>query len=428
MIKKTRRTTEYKVSNVLRFGGIHKCESIAALQFLPHKTRVSITKINKKMISTRYAQTLDGILRRKKNVVFFTGAGLSAGAGIPTFRGRFGLWFCTKESCCAGITCAVSTICILFVLIVYEQWKVIQYICFVSVSLLVSLIAVCVLCPKKVVDFVRAHQRAAIWGTWLRGYIWFMYWIHLYRHMRAAGKWIGATHRAMVLLCRAKNGSVYHITQNVDDMSLTAGMPRENVAQLHGSAGWLHCVKSDGPTGHRVCSRMQIRRGTHPLPALGHPWSWKCRVCGSRGNFRPGVDFFGSTRFSPPPGIKQNNQRLVEMTFGHRGTFDALGDTLVARETGDVAALHKKWEDARLRPEETVYIIIGTSGKVSKLWWRLLEFSCTTVIEINPEPVCRALSQKHDYYSLRKKCDDVFSAWIRGDPRRCGTYETQTFL
>jgi len=37
-------------------------------------------------------KTLIDALRKAESIVFFTGAGVSAESGIPTFRGKEGLW------------------------------------------------------------------------------------------------------------------------------------------------------------------------------------------------------------------------------------------------------------------------------------------------------------------------------------------------
>jgi len=43
-------------------------------------------------MTMNFDKTLIEKLRTSKSIVFFTGAGISAESGIPTFRGKDGIW------------------------------------------------------------------------------------------------------------------------------------------------------------------------------------------------------------------------------------------------------------------------------------------------------------------------------------------------
>lgn len=356
-------------------------------------------------MSTMNMKTLAEVIAHKKNIVFYTGAGLSAGTGVPTFRGAWGLWFLTKELLCILIALGIVVISATGVFYIYGwlwYWPLFCAVFFIGAIIVI-------LCsPETLLDCVMAHQRGNIWNTCLRPYIFTLYNLMLYRHMQRASSLIqfsgmhkGSTHRAMATMYRhGKN--VYHLTQNVDNLSLTAGMPMSRVLQIHGSAGRLMCTRcessrlpAEGGAMHNG-SNLSILRSNDSLPSLGHPWSWKCPICGSRRYMRPGVKFFDDRLYIKSYPDYSKYRRMVSMAF--------------PRTRGKQGAAR-----VLMPAEDTLYFIIGTTGRVDKTWERLANVARSTVIEINPEPACGAVAgYGHDYYAMRQPCDDVFAAWLEG--------------
>jgi NAD-dependent deacetylase len=135
-------------------------------------------------------------LRDYRRIVFFTGAGMSAECGIPTYRGRGGIW---------------------------SQYRYEEYACQRAFDR----------DPGKVWDF------------------------HDLRRAKVAACEPHAGHRAIAELQREASGRVSIVTQNIDGMHQRAGA--RDVVELHGSLWRVRCDR-DGIVREDATIPMAPRR------------------------------------------------------------------------------------------------------------------------------------------------------------------------
>ena len=277
------------------------------------------------MLST--PTTVVAALRRPRHV-FYTGAGMGAAAGIPTFRGISGLWVFPRELQWAlAVAMMTGTV---FLLAVGLPWW--------YVALMVATAGLCG-CVLFVGGMHRHCISASIWRTRVRPMMWVLYNLFLYRHLVRAEPTMG--HLYMHKL-QAGGKDVYVVTQNIDNLALCAGVRPDHVHQLHGTAGTLLCTK---------CRRhRRIEGGDFALPPLGHPWAWACTnpKCGSRRHMRPGPLLFGDGSWRP---AKDGGGRMPS------GRVSALFNA-TSMWTSDGAA------PPDFAPELLTVWIIGTSNKI----------------------------------------------------------------
>lgn len=198
-------------------------------------------------------QAFDGMLREAGFAVAFTGAGVSEESGIPTFRGRGGLW---------------------------EEYPPAVY------GNLPGLALAFLLRKKRLAGFASGVVSAL------------------------AGASPNPCHVALAVLEKA--GLLRGvITQNIDDLHTLAGS--EKVCELHGNALRLRCTRCRST---RKLRREDLRRveGTLARPGMTRRGLWEalkgyaapCPECGGR--TRPDVVFFGE---GLPPGVLEESVELA---------------------------------------------------------------------------------------------------------------------
>lgn len=125
------------------------------------------------------------VLRPAHKIMVFTGAGISTESGIPDFRGRDGLW--TK------VDPADFTI---------QRYLVNRDI--------------------RVANW-KMHQSGQLWGA------------------RSTVEPNPAHHALVGLWSRGRMSGC--VTQNIDGLHVTAGLPEDRVAELHGNSRKVHCLE-----------------------------------------------------------------------------------------------------------------------------------------------------------------------------------------
>jgi NAD-dependent deacetylase len=147
-------------------------------------------------------------------VLVITGAGVSAESGIPTFRGKDGYWRNLDPT-------------------------------------------------KLATPEAFAHDPSLVWDWYCE------------RRQRIHRAQPNPAHQAIAKLA-AQGGEFLLVTQNVDDLHLRAGLPREKIVQIHGDIFITRCSRCD-------FKRHEREHDDDSLP--------KCPECGAL--MRPGVVWFG---------------------------------------------------------------------------------------------------------------------------------------
>jgi len=236
------------------------------LNFIKDLFTFSSTKIppidqNKIQIASQWIQ-------KSNRVVFFTGAGMSAGSGISTYRGKFGLWVMGRD---ISIVIIVFWMSVMFVFVIscfYTKLLSWKMFIFVNIMLLVLLIL------GNILPFVGAFALSTPVGWNLFPKLsWIIFKIFFFDKIVKAK--LNDGHRFMEFL-PTQNISTMVITANVDGLEKKAC---HHVTQLHGSADKFCCLN---------CQR-SIR--TFPLTEK-LPWfPPKCHQCHKR-QFRTGCLLF----------------------------------------------------------------------------------------------------------------------------------------
>ena len=149
-------------------------------------------------------------------VVFLTGAGISAESGIPTFRGAEGFWRVGSRN--------------------YQ--------------------------PEELATF-RAFRGmpAEIWS-------WYLY---RYAMCRAAAP--NPAHQALVELEQEIDDGFLLITQNVDGLHLRAGSSEQRTYQIHGNLEFIRCAAECSPERHPMPAEFASWPKGRQLEGLS-PFSW----------------------------------------------------------------------------------------------------------------------------------------------------------
>lgn len=124
-------------------------------------------------------------------------------------------------------------------------------------------------------------------------------------------------HRALARLEREYDGSVFLVTQNVDDLHERAGTTR--VLHMHGELLWMLCVHC----GAQFECRTDIHRDD------------VCRACGHQSTLRPDVVWFGEMPRQMPEIQAALNQCDLFMSVGTSGNvYPAAGFVELANNGG----------------------------------------------------------------------------------------------
>jgi NAD-dependent deacetylase len=153
-------------------------------------------------------ERLREMIGQARRVAIFTGAGISTESGIPDFRSPGGVW--SKMS------------------------------------------------PIYFQEFVASEDKRR--EAWERAFTGRAGW---------TGKEPNAGHYAVARLVASGKARAV-ITQNVDNLHQHAGVPREQVIELHGNASYATCLECG--LRHELADLMELYRATGDLPA--------CRTCG----------------------------------------------------------------------------------------------------------------------------------------------------
>jgi NAD-dependent deacetylase len=178
------------------------------------------------------AQLVSRALTRAGQVVFLTGAGVSAESGVPTFRGREGYWTVGSK--------------------VYQPQEMATRAAFAAM-------------PDEV------------W-RW-----------YLYRRTVCRAAEPNGAHHALVELERALGDRLLLVTQNVDGLHLRAGSSPGRTYQIHGNIDFMRCAGAHGSEPERIPDQVPAVGPGDPFPDEARP----LLICGRCGEpTRPHVLWF----------------------------------------------------------------------------------------------------------------------------------------
>lgn len=353
---------------------------------------------------------LHELVANRKYHRVLSGAGMSASAGIPTFRGVNGLWVAPRELIACLLICGAVLVLLHIGLIIMSLWWVLV----IGWGSLCVLIILCVSFRTRFAQCIRgAHGallRGNIWRTRWRPLVWMMYVLSLYRHIAAAHPTFG--HIYFAQLARREGKDVYFVTQNVDCLEEMAGVLKERVIQLHGAVDHLQCLNPNTPTedstysmngivSHRCKGLTNLRGPDGRLRSLWHPWKVACQKCGSRRYMRPACLLFGDNDWVKTPQQEKGYATLSKVMTGK-----------------DSMPVYRQLTlDTAMPPEECIYWIIGRSGIVRGPETSLNEHSKSVVIEINPDPNPKfnRLGNHHEYYHIQERQEVIFKRLLNGE-------------
>lgn len=187
------------------------------------------------------------------SVIFFIGAGMSVASGIPTFRGKHGLW--------------TFSLNLAFFFLIFTIPLIIIYL--VTGHLLCTMILVIIL--NSILPFI-GHIGLIIVGTPLGWkYLHFLTWIifkfFFFDKIKISKPNDG--HKFISFIQTKKNTIV--VTQNVDNLEIKGGFKHNhsNFKQLHGNVEDFYCLS---------CKKKKTQPFTGKLPLICP----KCEFCGKR--------------------------------------------------------------------------------------------------------------------------------------------------
>jgi NAD-dependent deacetylase len=208
-------------------------------------------------------ERLREMIDRARRVAVFTGAGISTESGIPDFRSPGGVWSRMSP--------------------IYFQ------------------------------DFVASEEKRR--EAWERAFSGRAGW---------TGKEPNAGHFAVARLVASGKARAV-ITQNVDNLHQHAGVPAEQVIELHGNASYAACLECG--LRHELADLMVLYKATGDLPA--------CRTCG--GIVKTATISFGQA-MPPEPMARAETEALACDLFLVLGSslvvYPANGFPVLAKENG----------------------------------------------------------------------------------------------
>lgn len=226
-------------------------------------------------------------IKESRTIYFYTGAGMSAGSGIPTFRGQFGLWKIGQQ----------------FLLYVIVAFIICAFILFVTKTRKIYLVLFIVLAIAAIIlPFIGAYALSRPLGWEFSPKLsWVIFKLFLFDKVAKAKHNKG--HVFMKYLKDA-NYSVEVITSNVDNLECEVST---KIRQIHGRLDLFYCSKC-GANSPKL--ELSTRK---KLPWLNP----KCLECGQRYNRPAALLFkdsgprpkFASTPF--PPYFFNNNATFI---------------------------------------------------------------------------------------------------------------------
>ena len=213
-------------------------------------------------------ETLKAMIDAARRVAIFTGAGISTESGIPDFRSPGGVW--TRMS------------------------------------------------PIYFQDFVRSEAKRR--EAWDRAFSGRAGWV---------GKEPNAGHYGVARLVQSGKARAV-ITQNVDNLHHLAGVPTDQVIELHGNASYARCL--DCGLRHELADLKALYKATGDLPC--------CRACG--GIVKTATISFGQA-MPEGPMARARDEALACDLFLVLGSslvvFPAAGFPLLAKDNGAQLAI-----------------------------------------------------------------------------------------
>lgn len=196
-------------------------------------------------------------IRETKRVFFFTGAGMSAGSGIPTFRGKFGLWVFGRD---IALTFLILFIISVILTIIYFRSKL---LIFLLVIIFLILVVVGIVAPFLVATAISTPYG---WNKYPK-LSWVIFKIFFFDKVVASKHNDG--HKFMNYLKDVFKKDVYVITSNVDGLELNVS---NTCKRVHGVIEKFYCsyCGSESPP--------LILDTNKKLPWLNP----KCKKCGRR--------------------------------------------------------------------------------------------------------------------------------------------------
>jgi NAD-dependent deacetylase len=208
-------------------------------------------------------ERLKEMIERARRVAIFTGAGISTESGIPDFRSPGGVWSRMSP--------------------IYFQ------------------------------DFVRSEEKRR--ESWDRAFAGRAGW---------TGREPNAGHHAVARLVAAGKASAV-ITQNVDNLHQAAGVPAEQVIELHGNASYATCL--DCHLRHELADLKTLYQATGDLPC--------CRACG--GIVKTATISFGQAMPAGPMARAQEETLACDLFLvlgSSLVVYPAAGFPLLAKDRG----------------------------------------------------------------------------------------------
>jgi NAD-dependent protein deacetylase/lipoamidase len=234
-------------------------------------------------------QALKEMIEQASRVAIFTGAGISTESGIPDFRSPGGVW--SKMS------------------------------------------------PIYFQEFVRSEaKRREAWERAFAG------------HAGWTGKAPNAGHHAVArLIASGKARAV--ITQNVDNLHQDAGVPADQVIELHGNASYATCLECG--LRHELADLKALYQATGDLPA--------CRTCG--GIVKTATISFGQAMPLEPMARAEAETRACDLFLvlgSSLVVYPAAGFPLMAHENGArLAILNREPTDQDVLADFVLHDEIG---------------------------------------------------------------------
>ena len=205
-------------------------------------------------------------IKPAKRVFFFTGAGMSAGSGIPTYRGKYGLWVLGRDIIFTLFVLFIISLILVFILVKRKViiWWLILLFCLLFVMGIIAPVA-------------GAFALSTPWGwTHFPKVSWIVFKLFFFDKVVKAK--LNDGHIFMKYLMETQNKVVYVITSNVDGIERKVS---STCKMVHGDIEKFFCSN---------CGRES------PLLVLNTnktlPWiNPKCTKCGKR-NMRTGCLLF----------------------------------------------------------------------------------------------------------------------------------------